>query len=321
MPRKPRIHFLGALYHVIARGNRGQKIFLDNKDYQLYIRFLNEYKNRYGFYLYAYTLMPTHVHLLIEVVETPLSKLMQNLQFRYTRNFNIKYKKRGHLFQGRYKAILCEKDSYFLELSAYIHLNPARAGLVEEPINYRWSSYRLCVREDKNDLVDRDFLWAQFSNKKAIAKKDYERFVMSRIGQGHREDFYELKDQRFLGEEEFVEEVHRSLSEELPFLYHISIEEIVSKVSSVLNIPPESFYSPTRNRQGAWGRAIVAYIGGKLAGHQVKTVAEHFKRDPAVISRGITKVEKKRREEEAFDGRLSRAEEAIKKDKNRKIVN
>ena len=321
MPRKPRIHFFGAFYHVIARGNRRQKIFLDNKDYQLYISFLNEYKDRYGFSLYAYTLMPNHVHLLIEVFETPLSKLMQNLQFRYTRNFNIKYKKRGHLFQGRYKAILCEKDSYFLELSAYIHLNPVRAGLVEDPINYLWSSYRLCVTEDKNDLVDRDFLWAQFSNKRIIAKKNYERFVMSRIGQGHRKDFYELKDQRFLGEEEFVEDVHRSLSEELPFVYHISIDEIVSNVSSVLNIPPESFYSPTRNRQGAWARAIVAYIGGKLGGHQVKMVAEHFKRDPAVISRGIRKVEKKRRDEKAFDSRVSKLEEAIKENKKRKIVN
>ncbi len=115
---------------------------------------------------------------------------------------------------------------------------------------------------------------------------------MSRIGQGHREDFYELKDQRFLGEEEFVEDIHRTLSEELPFLYHISIEEIVSKVSSVLNIAPESFYSPTRNREGAWGRAIEAYVGGKLGGHRVKTVAQYFKREPAVISRGIRKVEK-----------------------------
>ena len=79
-----------------------------------------------------------------------------------------------------------------------------------------------------------------------------------------------------------------------PTIYHISIEEIVSKVSSVLNIAPESFYSPTQNREGAWGRAIVAYVGGKLGGHQVKTVAQHFKRDPAVISRGIRKVENKR---------------------------
>jgi len=143
---------------------------------------------------------------------------------------------------------------------------------------------------------------------------------MSRIGQGHREDFYELKDQRFLGEEEFVEDVHRTLSEELPSLYHISIEEIVSKLSSVLNIAPKSFYSPTRNREGTWGRAIVAYVGAKLGGHQVKTVAQHFKRDPAGISRGIRKVEKNRRDEKAFDSRVSRVEEAIKENKKRKIV-
>ncbi len=94
----------------------------------------------------------------------------------------------------------------------------------------------------------------------------------------------------------------------------------MSKVSSVLNLPLESFYSPTRNRQGAWGRATVAYIGGKLGGHRVKTVAQHFKRDPAVISRGIRKVEKKRREEKAFDSRVSRVEDAIKEVKKGKIV-
>jgi hypothetical protein len=132
--------------------------------------------------------------------------------------------------------------------------------LVEDPIKYRWSSYRLCVTEDENDLLDGDLLWAQFSNKKTIARKGYQRFVMSRIGQGHREDLYELKDQRFLGAEGFVENVHRSLSKELPCLYHISIEEIVSKVSSVLNIAPEALYSPARNRQWAWGRATAAYI-------------------------------------------------------------
>ncbi|MEE9122545.1 MAG: transposase, partial [Syntrophobacteria bacterium] len=141
MARRPRVHFPGAFYHVIARGNRGQEIFLDKQDYQLYLSFLREYKERYQVLLYAYTLMPNHVHLLIEVSESPLSRLMQSLQFRYTRNFNIKYKKWGHLFQGRYKAILCQKDSYFLELSAYIHLNAVRAGLVKDPAEYQWSSY------------------------------------------------------------------------------------------------------------------------------------------------------------------------------------
>ena len=191
MARKPRIQYPGAFYHVIAWGNGGQKIFRDSQDYERYLSFLREYKVRFGFLLYAYTLMPTHIHLLLEMKETPLSKLMQVLQFRYTRNFNIKYKKWGHLFQGRYKAILCDKDSYFLELSAYIHLNPVRGGLVKKPHQYPWSSYRFYVREAKETLVDGDFLLAQFSNRKATAKREYVRFVRNHISQGHREDFYE----------------------------------------------------------------------------------------------------------------------------------
>ena len=130
MARKPCINFPGALYHVIARGNRRQKIFCDDSDYELYLQFLEEYKERYRFSLYAYALLPNHLHLLIEVGEIPLSRLMQTLQFRYTRNFNIKYQKFGHLFQGRYKGILCEKDSYLVEHSAYIHLNALRARLM-----------------------------------------------------------------------------------------------------------------------------------------------------------------------------------------------
>ena len=121
MPRKPRIHFPSAFYHVIAHGNRREKIFRNEKDYQLYLNFLIEYKDRYGFSFYAY--INAQPCVLIEVGEILLSRIMQNLQFRCTRNFNIKYKNYGHLFQGRYKDILCEKDSYLLELSAYIHFS------------------------------------------------------------------------------------------------------------------------------------------------------------------------------------------------------
>ena len=267
MVRKPHIHFPGAFYHVIACGNRREKIFRNEKDYKLYLNLLSEYKDRYVFSLYAYTLMPNHVHLLIEVGEVPLSRIMQNLQFRYTRNFNIKYKNYGHLFQGRYKVILCEKDSYLLELSAYIHLNAVRAGLVKDPINYRWCSYRSYLREEKDNLVERDFILAQFSERKKVAIKEYERFVKGHIGQGHREDFYKLTGQRFLGEDTFVEHVLRRLNEQAPFVYNITLGEIVSEVSTVLNISTDLFYSPTRNRQGALGRSIVGYLGRKLGGH------------------------------------------------------
>jgi len=320
MPRKPRIHFPDAFYHVIARGNRREKIFRSKKDYQLYLNFLSEYKDRYGFSLYAYTLMPNHIHLLIEVGEVPLSRIMQNLQFRYTRNFNIKYKNYGHLFQGRYKAILCEKDSYLLELSAYIHLNAIRAGLVKDPINYQWCSFRSYLREEEDNLVERDFILAQFSNKKKVAIKEYERFVKGHIGQGHREDFYGLKDQRFLGQDTFIEYVHRRLNEEPCFLYDISLGEIVSEVSSVLNISTDLFYTPTRNRQGALGRSIVGYLGIKLGGHQIKVTAEHFSRDPVVISQGIKRLESKLNKVEGFAKTMISIETSLIQKSSSKIL-
>ena len=133
MARKPRIHFPGALYHVITRGNRRQGIFLDEKDLQRFLTYLSDCKNRFPFRLYAYALMKNHLHLLIEVEENPLSRIMQSLLFGYARYFNRRYGEVGHLFQGRYKAILCDKDAYLLELVRYIHLNPVRAKIVREP--------------------------------------------------------------------------------------------------------------------------------------------------------------------------------------------
>jgi REP element-mobilizing transposase RayT len=118
MARKPRIHFAGALYHVMVRGNRGQIVFPEEDDFRLYLKFLEEYKAKLNFHLYAFILMPTHVHLLIETQDIPLCQLMHRLQGRYTRNYNLKHRTWGHLFQGGYNAILCEKDSYLLELSA-----------------------------------------------------------------------------------------------------------------------------------------------------------------------------------------------------------
>jgi len=245
---------------------------------------------------------------------------MHNLQFRYTRNFNIKYKKYGHLFQGRYKAIVCEKDSYLVELSAYIHLNAVRAGLVEDPINYRWCSYRSYVREKKEDLVERDFLFAQLSENKKVAMRQYERFVKGRMGQGHREDFYDLKDQRFLGKEAFVENVHRGLNEELPFVYDIPLAHIASEVSSALHLPPDLLYSLTRNRQGALGRAVTGYVGRKLGGYQIKATAAHFHRDPVVISQGIKRLENKLKEEKGFVKTVIDIEQSLIGKSSRKIL-
>jgi len=138
MPRKPRIHYPGALYHVMLRGNGGADVFLEDGDRYRFYLLLQEGVERFGFRIHAFCLMDYHIHLALQVGEISLSRIMQNLSFRYTQWINWRTKRKGHLFQGRYKAILIEEDEYLLQLVAYLHLNPVRAGMIDNPIDYRW---------------------------------------------------------------------------------------------------------------------------------------------------------------------------------------
>jgi REP element-mobilizing transposase RayT len=321
MARRPRIHYPGGLYHVIARGNKGLKVFRRDQDYKLYLKFLEEYKERYDFLLYAYVLMPTHLHFLIEVGEVPLSKAMQSLQFRYTRNYNLRYQSWGHLFQGRYKAILCEKDSYLLELSAYVHLNPVRAKLVKDPAEYPWSSYREYLKGGSGGLVDGSFVLSQFSGVKGRAIRAYERFVKGQMAVGHREDLYQVRDQRFLGDEGFVDRVVRERKDGLSYVYDISIQELVGRISSSFGISVATVCSMTRNREGAWGRGIVGYVGKKLCGYSNKSFAEYFHRDPVAMSRGIGNVEASMGADKTFETKLRKLEGTITLGRKLKIRN
>jgi REP element-mobilizing transposase RayT len=141
MARRARVEYPGALYHVITRGNQRQRIFRDDRDRDKYLEILSSLKNQFSFRISAYVLMLSHTHLLLESGEVPLSRIMQRLGSGYTQYFNRRHKQVGHLFQGRYKAILCDKGSYLLELTRYLHLNPVRAKVVKDPWEYKWSSY------------------------------------------------------------------------------------------------------------------------------------------------------------------------------------
>jgi putative transposase len=148
MGRSPRIEFQGAIYHVMCRGDRSEAVFLDDKDCGLFIDTLGEVCGRTGWHIHAYVLMGNHYHLLLETPEPNLVDGMRWLQGTYTKRFNGRHKLWGHLFQGRYKALLVEgADEYFGTVSDYIHLNPARAGLFDlqsgKLTDYRWSSFPL----------------------------------------------------------------------------------------------------------------------------------------------------------------------------------
>lgn len=138
MGRPLRIEYPGAFYHVTSRGNEKKEVFKSQKDREKFLSYLESATERYGAAIHVYCLMSNHYHLLVETPEGNLSQIMRHINGAYTNYFNTKRQRAGHLFQGRYKAILVEKDAYSLELSRYIHLNPVRAGMVQLPEDYRW---------------------------------------------------------------------------------------------------------------------------------------------------------------------------------------
>lgn len=321
MARKPRIHFPGALYHVISRGNQKQDIFLDDKDLKTFLSYLSEYKTRYPLHLYAYSLMKNHFHLLLEVEGTPLGKIMQSLLFRYTRYFNKRYGKVGHLFQGRYKAILCDKDAYLVELARYIHLNPVRARVVTDPEKYLWTSHLGYLGKVKDGFIEEDFVLGQFGKKKSLARRRYQRFVMEGLHSGHQEKYYEVKDQRILGEDSFVDRIEAEKGERGDAVYDIPIEVIAQEVSRTTGIARDRLYSLTRNREGAQGRSMVAYLARVISGHMVTDVARHFHRSPMRISQAIIQFEDELRKDEHLRKTIEKLkEDLVKKGKKKYFI-
>jgi len=149
MGRPLRIEYAGAFYHITSRGNERRSIFRTKGDYERFIGYLESATERYGARIHCFCLMPNHYHLLLETPRANLHAILHHLNTSYTNYFNAKTGRVGHLFQGRYRAILVEKDVYALELSRYIHLNPFRANLIKDPSDYPWSSYLAYVERGK----------------------------------------------------------------------------------------------------------------------------------------------------------------------------
>ena len=156
MGRSLRICYPGLIYHVINRGNNRQTVFLEDEDYERYLGVVYRFKKEYEFELYAYCLMPNHVHLLIKVgQEATISKIMQSITLAHTKHYHLKYRSSGHVWQGRFKSPIVGNDEYVLDVMRYIEKNPMKAGMVKQAADYRWSSYLLNVRSKDSKLVDR----------------------------------------------------------------------------------------------------------------------------------------------------------------------
>ncbi len=180
------------MYHVVARGNARQTVFHKDADYKLFLDFLATVKLQCQFLLYAYCLMPNHIHLLIQVSQMPLSVIMKRLLGRYSWHYNFRRDRVGHVFQNRYLPIPCKRDSQFLELIRYIHLNPVRASLTTSPSDWPWSGHNGFLYGHDAGLLDVDFPLSLFHPEKRTSTLLYDKFVLAGIGMGHQEKFYEL---------------------------------------------------------------------------------------------------------------------------------
>jgi putative transposase len=277
MSRRPRVFAPGLLYHVIVRGNQGRKTFRRDEDYKAYLDRLEKYRGRFRVRIYAYCLMPNHVHLLLETGTTPLAKFMQGLQQSYTQYFNRGYRKVGHLFQGRYKAIICEKDKYLLSLIRYIHLNPVRAGLSKRAERYAYSGHASYLMNGTPKVIEAGPILRLLGGKKA-----YERFVLEGISESHNEEYYAVEDQRFLGEEGFGEELSREAGEKEE--RKTTIETTVKEIAKRLGTTGEELRGKDRRWVVAKKRAEAVTLLVRHYDYRVSEVARYLGREQANVS-------------------------------------
>jgi REP element-mobilizing transposase RayT len=284
MARPLRIEFTGAVYHVTSRGNAKQAIFFDDEDRGRFLDVLRVVVERFNWLCHAYCLMKNHYHLLIETPHGNLSKGMRELNGVYTQGFNQRYRRVGHLFQGRYKAILVEKDNHLMSLCRYVVLNPVRIGLIRRPEQWRWSSYRATIGLMKEpSFLTTDWILSQFDRRKRVAMEKYRRFVMEGID---KESPWEtLKGQIFYGTDEFIKRLGGLLDEKGETKEVPRVQRYAARPS--LN---ELF----RGRKGKDRKVKdkTIYAAYVRYGYTMKEMAEHLGFHYATISRAMKRVER-----------------------------
>jgi REP element-mobilizing transposase RayT len=293
MARKPRVHLPGGHYHVMMRGNGGNDIFFSDADRMRFLLFVQEGIERYGHRVHAFCLMSNHVHLLIQVGAAPLSKIIQNLGFRYTRYVNQQRNATGHLFQGRYKAILVDADSYLLELARYIHLNPVRAGVCKAVDDYKWSSHHAYMGEVTIPWLHRQDILARFSSDECKARKLFWHFTCQGMGEPKRMEFHNGSHLgQILGDDHFAERA-LGASGQAGMIKPPPLREIIEAVCNAYEIDDSALYEQGKGRNHSEARAMTALIIQGLEGVTLTSLAEEMGRELSALSQAAERLRKR----------------------------
>lgn len=330
MPRHRRLEIAGAIYHVMTRGIERREIFKDDHDRGEFVRRFGEAIEETGSKCYGWVLMPNHIHLIIRTGTKPLSDLMRRVLTGYAVYFNHRHKRSGYLYQNRYKSVLCEEDTYLLELVRYIHLNPYRGRIVKsiaELDEYKWSGHSTLVGINKTEWQSTGAILERFAEKKSEAIKKYREFIKDGQNIGKREDLIggglrrsaggwegvlELKrhnerwrgDERILGDGDFVSRVLKLSEETIERKERLkragwNLEKVVGKICNLFSIDKADLYRRSRLSKISQARELLTYWGKKELGISGKQLSTYLGVSKAAITKSI-----RRGEQLAMDSNL-----------------
>jgi len=278
----------------MLRGNGGQDIFLSVEDTKYFESLVSEGIKRFGHRVHSYCWMKNHVHLVIQLATTPLSKIIQNISFRYTLYINKIHSRVGHLFQGRYKAILIDPENYLLQLVRYINLNPVRAKIVNKSEEYKWSSHRAYLGKCRCDWLTTDFVLSLFSANNSEAVNNYQEFITDGMQEGYRKEFINGSRQGLvLGDDQFVEEVLKAAESKHEHL--ISMEKIIITVCNGFNVNKKELTLLSRNRGLSKIRTIIGYLVSEYGNCTLAEYCRYIRRDISTLSNAVSKYRNKLR--------------------------
>ena len=323
MPRKARIDAPGALHHIMARGIEGRPIFQNAKDREDFIERLGSISTETETKCFAWALIPNHFHLLVETGRVPVAKVMLRLLTGYAVTYNLRHRRKGHLFQNRYKSILCQEDPYLLELVRYIHLNPIRANLVPDLKSldrFAYCGHSTLMGKQKNDWQDVNGVLRLFGKNISQARRNYKDFVHKGIDQGRREDLiggglvrsaggwagvgalrkakiWQKSDERILGDGDFVKQVLFLTQEPLEQRYSlqaqgIDLDKVAERVCDLLNLKPSDIWAPGKEHYRVQARSLLCYWASRELKISQAELSRKFKLSPAAITLCVKRGEK-----------------------------
>lgn len=313
MARPYRLQAEDCFYHIMSRGDDKKKIFINEQDFIKFLDYLLSAKIKFKFYIYGYCLMPNHYHLLLETTQANISKIMQYINSSYTTYYNIKRKRCGHVFQGRFKSVVVDRDSYFLELTRYIHLNPVRAKIIEDPAKYYWSSY-LGYLGNRDGLLNKDQIKLHLN----MSISRYKRFVLAGV-KNPKDPFKDIYGGFILGSTKFIKEKLKTLKHQIEgddISYKKSINFVASK-DNIIKVVTDKYHKTVNqigsNKQRPMKeKKILLYLLRKYTGLTNKEIGIELGMKPMAVSKSVSRMEKLIAEDKTIKREVDRLMSSVK---------